>query len=76
MLQWKAHNHVVIHSHLPIWHHFIKHDQVDPLIKNLMKTNLLSTTFTRYGKPDVNEHFNYRYHPKVIMDIRNWIIDL
>ena len=28
------------------------------------------------GKPDVNEHSNYRYNPKVIMDIRNWIIDI
>ena len=34
MFQWKAHNHVLIHSHLPIWHPFIKPEQLDPLIKN------------------------------------------
>ena len=46
MFQWKAHNYVLIHPHLPIWHPFIKHDQLDPLIKNRMKTNALSTIFT------------------------------
>ena len=73
MFQWKAHNHVLIHSYLPIWHPFIKPDQLDPLIKNYIKTNALSTIFTRYVKMD--EPSNYRYL-KVIMDIRNWIIDL
>ena len=38
-----------------------------------MKTNVLSTIFTRYGKPNVNKPSNYRY-PKVIMDIRNNLI--
>ena len=114
MFQWKAHNHVLIHPHLPIWHPFIKPDQLlDPLIKNQMKTNALSTIFTDYGKPNVDEPFNYRYpkvimhisvielsmsiieswiypyisqtwmspliidiYPKVIMDIRNWIINI
>ena len=77
MFPWKAHNHVLIHSHLQIWHpfFFIKPDQLDLLIKNYMKTNALSTIFTRYGKPNVDEPSNYRY-PKVIMDIRNWIIDI
>ena len=83
MFQWKAHNHVLIHPHLPIWHPFIKPDQLDPLIKNQMKTNALSTIFTRYGKPNVDEYSNYRY-PKVIMhklchwiiDIYNWIMDI
>ena len=75
MLQWKANNHVLIHSHLPIWHPFIKSDQLDPLIKNNMKTNSLSTIFTRYGKPNVDEPSDYIY-PKVIMDNRNWIIDI
>ena len=46
--QWKAHNHVLIHPHLPIWHPFIKADQLDPLIKNQMQTNALSTVFTHY----------------------------
>ena len=54
---------------------FIKPDQLDPLIKNYMKTNDLSTTFTRYGKPNVDEPSDYRY-PKIIMDIRKWIIDI
>ena len=60
---------------LPIWHHFIKPDQLDPLIKNYIKINALSTIFTRYGKPYVAEPSNYRY-PKVIMDIPIWIIDV
>ena len=63
------------HSHLPIWHPLIKPDQLDPLIKIYMKTNALSTIFTRYGKPNMDEPSKYRY-PKVNMDIRNWIIDL
>ena len=37
MFQWKAHDHVLIHPHLPIWHPFIKPDQLDPLIKNQMQ---------------------------------------
>ena len=48
MFQWKAHNQVQIHPRLPIWHPFIKPDQLDPLIKNQMKTNALSTIFTHY----------------------------
>ena len=44
--------------------------ELDPLIKNQMKTNVLSTIFTRYGKSNVNKPSNYRY-PKVTMDIRN-----
>ena len=64
MFQWKAHNHVLIHPHLPIWHPFIKPDQLDPLIKNQMKTNALPTIFTHYGKPNVDEPSNYRYIQK------------
>ena len=60
MLQWKAYNHVLIHSHRLIWHLFMKADQLDPLIKNQMKANVLSTILTRYGKPHVNEPSNYR----------------
>ena len=36
----------------------MKPDQLDPLIKNWMKTNVSSTTFTRYEKPNVNERYN------------------
>ena len=71
MFQWKAHNHVLIHSHLPIWHPCNKPDQLDPLVKNYMKTNALSTIFTRYGKPNVDEPFNYRYTKVIIHDL--WI---
>ena len=42
----------------------MKPDQLDPLIKNQMKTNVLSTIFTRYGKPNVNEPSYYRYIQK------------
>ena len=73
MFQWKAHNHVLIRSHAPS--NLAPFYQLDPLIKNYMKTNALSTIFTRYGKPNVDEASNYRY-PKVIMDISNWIIDI
>ena len=55
MFQRKARSHVLIHPHFPIWLPFIKPDQLDPLIKNQMKTNALSTIFTRYGKANVDE---------------------
>ena len=32
-------------------HPFVKPDQFDPWIKTLMKTSVLSTIFTHYGKP-------------------------
>ena len=48
--------------HLPTLHPFIKPDQFDPWIKNWMKSNVLSTIFTLYGKPDTKKKSsNYRY---------------